>query len=174
MRLVRLDYEPSGPTFDELYSQWAVQLSKYGDTIEQFATPYILHAKSICSDKDVNYGIYTLEENGEFYAFMHINWAEIPGVKNWTLRINWIQTCPRYEYEDLEPDFVAKAVSTIVLSANNLAISFKHKCSLIKLRVMNSYDRSYWTAYAASMDVSKVLPEAKKYKMGGMWLHIEY
>ena len=172
----RLGETPSAHTFDKLYSQWAVQVSSFGDTIEEFAKPYMDHAQAICAESpaDDKYGIHALEEDGNYYAFMHINWAQIPGVKDWTLRILWIQTCPRYEYEDLTPQFVAGAVASILQGADNMAHESPRKCSLIKIHVGNSYDRSFWSSCAAIFNKSNALPRVQNFRMVGSWLHITY
>ena len=177
MQLIRLQPNDSdGHTFEALYIQWAKQISTYGDSIEEFAKPYLDHARQISSEvpPDKNYGIYALEKAGDYFAFMHLNWAQIPGIKDWTVRINWIQTCPRYEYDELTPEFVAHAVASILNNVDLLVKSDARHCGLVKIRVGNAYDRSFWSNYSALLGEGRIIPGATSYKMAGMWMHITY
>ncbi|WBT39071.1 hypothetical protein [Hyphomicrobium sp. DMF-1] len=158
-------------TFQELERQWTEQCEAYDEDLAAYAAPHLELAKKISEEnpQDSKYGIFALKSGGEYSCLMHVNVARLPKTEGKTLRILWILLAPKYDFEDIERELLARLSAEIVLGALGLAAGALGS-DQIKVHLGNIGDRQYFTGFCAALVGADVVAEAA---IRGNWLHVK-
>lgn len=157
-------------SFAELERQWARECANVGDEYSEFATSYIDHARCICGEpgEDERYGIFALEVDGSFEAILHLNRAQLPGTKGYTLRVLWFLGSPRYDLISDDPAELGDIIGGLLTKILSIAHSVM-RSSYIKIHVGSMPDRAILSGMAQDLHrAGKVTEVAAR----GNWLHI--
>lgn len=164
--LIRLNAD----LFQQLEKQWQGDCAAYGEDFEEYAAPAVDHARLISAEDpaDGRYGIFALREEGQFACLLHANWARLPKTTGKTVRILWILLAPKYDFEDVKPQEVARITAALIVGALTLARTEMNSAH-VKIHIGNMLDRQYVTGIAAGLTTQAVFTEAE---VRGNWLHI--
>lgn len=169
MNLERLNR--SDGSWDDFESQWQNQALQYDDEPEFFSAGSLVTLKTECCNgqQDKDSGVFALkDEHGEFHAACFLNCTPLKGYVGKVLRVRHTVFSPYYDYEDLELEEYAIALTQMfhgIVDASNETLPSKH----IKLHYRSPHDRPLFAAFALNMKHAKVF---KNVDSKGMWLHI--
>ena len=166
MKLVRLDRK----TFALLEQNWRGQCDAYSENFEEFAPIQRGHARDIIDGDDGggSYGIWALENEGVFEAFMHLNCARLPSTIGMTLRAVWILLSPEFDFADTSPDRMSDISSSIInecLKLSDSELNAQH----VKIYIANISDRQFFEKLARFMAGLRYFSDVRP---RGNWFHI--
>jgi hypothetical protein len=172
MKLIRADRTNS--VFRELEKSWLEQCESYGDSYEEYSTPYIEHARNIANEEipDRRYGIYALKNNEEFELLAHFNAARLPKTEGRTLRVVWVLLAPKYDYDDIGADVLASLASGLFTATLELAQGLAEpnmQADHVKVHLTGMADRRFFAGFAYALQGSQNL---KDVAIRGNWLHM--
>lgn len=161
--------------FRDLETEWRAQASTSGENFDEFARPYIDHARSIASEEPPHprYGIFLLRNNaGSYECLSHCNVAELPRTTGRTLRVNWVLLAPKYDYEDAPPEALAKIAAGLIkevvrLSRGQILPDFV--AEHIKIRFGGWADRRFFEGVTFTLSSFAELQEPG---FRGNWFHV--
>lgn len=157
-------------SFTRLEEQWTDECSQLGSDYIDFARVYMDHARAVCSElcEDPKYGIFALEIDGRYEAMLHLNRAQLPGTKGYTLRVMWFIGSPRYDWVIHDPDEIGEIISGLLTKILSVAHSVM-RSSYIKIHVSGTPEQGILTGMAKDLHrAGKVTEVSTK----GNWLHI--
>ena len=164
MQLLRATEENG--LFNELETQWKGQLAKYDETIDDYISPFRDHCKQAIGANHNNYFVYILEDGGAYEGFIHVNYARIKRLPDYTLRALEIFLAPIYDFEDIPPqkmsDIVAGIVTNLMKLGENDLLTKN-----IKIHV-GPLDKTYLSAFAQLY----IKQQGVIVEMQGSWLLI--
>jgi hypothetical protein len=156
--------------FDDLCQRWDAECRAHGELFADFDPPHISHARSIVSEPvpDKKYGIFALDSDGRVDAIMHVNRANLPRTKGFTLRVNWVMLAPRFEFSEVSESDFARIAADIIYGS--LLVSEKEmKCENVKIRMANLVDRKFFLAFEQAFQRQ---PEFSYVGLQGGWFHL--
>ena len=169
LRLVRADRA----RFGGLEDQWRMQTEAFGEHFEDFAAPFIDHAREIANGR-VNtpaYGIYLLEGGEGYEALAHLNAARLPGTVGRTLRLLWVLLAPKYDYQDTTPETLSHISTAFIWEPLRLASEPNNPLGAehVKIHLNNLTDRSFFVGIASALQGASGLRDVA---VRGNWLHL--
>lgn len=156
--------------FAQLENEWRATCDAFGESFEEYAAHAIEHARSISAEHpaDDRYGIFALKQDDAFACLLHANWARLPRTIGKTVRVLWVLLAPKYDFEDVKPQVVARITADLIVGALELAKTSMASAH-VKIHIGNMLDRQYVTGIAALLTTQGVFTEAE---VRGNWLHI--
>jgi hypothetical protein len=150
--------------FRDLEAQWAGQLAKYDESLDDYVTSFRDHCKTVIEADHKNYFVYALNNGGAHEAFVHINHARIKRLSGLTLRVLEIYLAPNHDFEDIKEDTMNNICSSLFTSLVKISEN-ELKADNIKIH-MGPLDRKYLAAFAKFFSDSKGLT----IEVQGSWL----
>ena len=173
MHLLRASIE--NDAFGELETEWRAQAIDSSESFEEFARPYVDHARSIASEEPSHprYGIFLLRNGaGSYECLSHCNVAELPRTRGRTLRVNWVLLAPKYDYEDAPPEALAQIAAGLVKEVLRLSrgdILKEFQAEHIKIRFGGWADRRFFEGVAFTLSA---FAELRDPCFRGNWFHV--
>jgi len=163
---------PSNGLFQQLREQWDGSLATYNEDPAFFRLPFLEHAEKIANESppSSNYGIYILrDEHGTFHGLFHANLARLPKTSGKTLRVLWILSAPKYEFEDVSETDMALLISSVLVGSLNLAEG-EMDANHLKILLDGQAERRFAHGFAfhAKGKLTKIVVEVR-----GAWLHMD-
>jgi hypothetical protein len=169
---------PQNGLFVALKAQWTQQLEAAEDPPLGYYEPMMDHAERVAAEdpQDKRYGIFVLLEGGDngdggnatYEGLVHINHAW-PKSKDATLRLVWNLIAPKYQFEEISAQALARIMTGFI--TESLALCGNDMPSReLKLYLGNAIDREYATIAASVMAARE--PDFG-FAIRGGWLHIK-
>lgn len=161
---------PENELFSKLESAWEEELRRLEEP-EEYAEPYLQHARRIIADQPSNYGIYVLHDGqGQYVGMLHANTARLPKTSGVTLRVYWILLGPQYDFLEVSAEEFARIAASILFGAVRLAQGNEMTAHHVKVHLNNLGDKQFARGVAFTM---REHGSASQVEVRGNWLHID-
>ena len=168
MSLVRL----TKASFAQLEKSWALECERYNEVYVDYCSEQLNHARKICGETppDERYGIFALNLDDGFEAIVHVNRANIPGPPGHTLRLVWVLFSPRFDFEDVSADIVAKMYSEIIFASIEMSKG-NLNCKHLKIHLGNFSDRNYFAGVVSGL---RMASQFSSVGLAGNWFQLSH
>jgi hypothetical protein len=156
--------------FSLIRKEWGDQCEGYKESIEEYAVSAMEHAQRIVSNGSGNqsYSIFSAILDGHYECILHVNRAKLPGTEGVTQKVMWVLLAPKYDYETVEPDQIAKVATAVITGAIELCKK-EGTSRHIKVHIGNLADRAFFASVAHLL---RGFGHLKDVEVRGNWLHM--
>jgi hypothetical protein len=155
--------------FSLIKSQWEAQCNQYDEDIASYAEVSMEHAQNIVSNPvSKDYSIFSAVVDGSHECILHVNRARLPRTDGVTQKVMWVLLAPKYDFDDISPNDVAKIATEVVNGAIELCKD-EGRSAHIKIHMGNFADRGFFGGIAYNLRSSGTLAEVE---IRGNWLHM--
>jgi hypothetical protein len=114
-----------------------------------------------------DYSIYSALMDGNHECILHVNKARLPQTDGVTQRIMWVLLAPKYDYNPIDANEIAKVASEVILGAIELCKN--DNAQHVKIHIGNLGDREFFAGVANALRSFGTL---KSVEFRGNWLNI--
>ncbi|MGB0683063.1 MAG: hypothetical protein ACPGOV_10165 [Magnetovibrionaceae bacterium] len=158
----------SNGLLETLLDRWRGQCETYNEDFDDYSPEHMKHALEIAAENppDQRYGIYVLNDGGEFFGLSHFNRAQVKRTTGWTLRIHWTLMAPRFDFEEQSLEDIAGVTADVLYAAIKVAET-ELPCDHIKFHLSGIPDRRYLYGVATGLKIGRIFGDVE---YSGNWL----
>lgn len=160
--------------FEKLDEQWRAQCATYGEDYEEYCAGQIDYSRGVATSQEdgVSSGVHVLMDEESCECFAHLNTARLPQTHGVTLRVVWITVAPKYDFEDVAPDRLARIAASLFAEIIQMAQGKRGPrmaADHIKVQLTGIADRRFMVGFAAALQQEHRLDGVA---IRGNWLHM--